>query len=60
MAASLAEEQERKQTAAPLVDLPDEELRKRFARSILLPKVRLRKLQELFNPLLSERQEAEV
>jgi hypothetical protein len=40
MAASLAEEQERKQTAAPLADRPEEELRKRFARSMLLPQVR--------------------
>jgi hypothetical protein len=40
MAASLAEEQGRKQTAAPLPEQPEPELRRRFARSLLLPKVR--------------------
>ena len=41
MAASLAEEQGRKQTAAPLPEQPEAELRRRFARSLLLPKVRV-------------------
>lgn len=39
MAASLAEEQGRKQTAAPLPEQPEAELRRRFARSLLLPQV---------------------
>jgi hypothetical protein len=39
MAASLAEEQGRKQAAALLPEQPEAELRRRFARSVLLPKV---------------------
>lgn len=39
MAHSLAEEEERKQTAAPLPERPEEELRQRFSRSALLPLV---------------------
>lgn len=39
MAASLAEEQGRKQAAAPLPEQPEPELRRRFARSLLLPQV---------------------
>lgn len=40
MAASLAEEEERKTSAVPLPDRPDAELRQRFAASLLLPQVR--------------------
>lgn len=40
MASSLAEEEARKQTAVPLAEQTEEELRKRFSRSILLPQVR--------------------
>ena len=39
MAASLAEEQGRRQAATPLPEQPEAELRRRFARSLLLPHV---------------------